>query len=142
MQRSALLAVLLFVAGVGRADDEPYRAVQEILSARETVAGEPLRYPESASPVIHAVVITLRSGETTARHRHGVPLFAYILDGELTVNYAGQGTRVYRRGDAVLEAMNVSHFGQNAGATPVRILAVYLSAAGMRETITEAGARE
>jgi quercetin dioxygenase-like cupin family protein len=138
MNRSLACAVLLLVSPV-RAD-EPYRAVEEVLSATETIVGEPLRFPEGGSPNLHAVVITLRPGEATARHRHGVPLFAYILDGELTVDYAGHGKRVYRKGEAVLESMNVSHVGQNTGSFPVRILAVFLGAAGKPETIVEPAA--
>src|SRR5215208_3159451 len=95
--------------------DEPYRAVQEVLSATETVVGEPLRYPSAAAPLVHAVIITLRPEEATARHRHGVPLFAYILDGELSVNYGPRGQRVYRAGDALMEAMDVPHVGRNTG---------------------------
>lgn len=134
MTRAASWIVLASVVTWARAD-EPYRAVEEVLSARETVVGEPLRYPEGSNPCVHAVVITLRPGESTIRHRHGVPLFAYLLEGELTVDYGEHGTRVYRRGDALLEAMSVVHAGRNTGATPVRILAVYLGAEGKPETI-------
>ena len=104
------------------------------------MVGEPLRYPGGASPVVHAVVITLLPGEETARHRHGVPLFAYVLEGELTVDYAGHGKRIYRKGGALLEAMDVQHVGRNTGAGPVRILAVFLGAAGKVETMSGAGA--
>lgn len=139
MTRRAWCIALLLVAGRPAAA-QSHGAVEEILSARETVVGEPLRYPEGDAPAVHAVVITLQPGETTVRHRHGVPLFAYILEGELTVDYVGHEKRVFRTGDGLLEAMSVLHVGQNTGATPLRILAVYLGAAGRRETVTEAAA--
>jgi quercetin dioxygenase-like cupin family protein len=68
-------------------------------------------------------------------HRHGVPLFAYILDGELTVDYGAHGTRVYRSGQAFMEAMEVAHFGINHGTQMVRILAVYMGAKGAEDVI-------
>jgi quercetin dioxygenase-like cupin family protein len=136
MKRPLWCFALVLVAAGARAD-EPYRRVEEVLSASETVVGERLRYPDGATPTVHAVVITLQPGERTARHRHGVPLFAYVLEGELTVDYAGHGQRFYRKGDALLEAMNVFHVGQNTGASPLRILAVYLGAAGRPETVSE-----
>ncbi len=135
--RLVLLLAVLLGASVARAD-EPYRAVRDVLSATETVVGEPLGYPSGSSPRVHALIISLRPGEATAHHRHGVPLFAYLLQGELTVEYDGHGKRVYREGDALLEAMSVAHRGRNTGTTPVRILAVFLSASGAAETVADA----
>jgi quercetin dioxygenase-like cupin family protein len=68
-------------------------------------------------------------------HRHGVPLFAYILSGELTVDYGAHGRRSYRAGQAFMEAMAVAHFGVNDGQEPVRILAVYIGADGESDVI-------
>jgi quercetin dioxygenase-like cupin family protein len=55
-----------------------------------------------------------------------VPLFAYIMEGELTVDYGSQGTKLYKTGEAVMEAMNWVHEGMNKGTVPVKILAVYM----------------
>ena len=70
-------------------------------------------------------------------HRHGVPLFAYILSGELTVDYGTHGTRTYRQGDAFMEAMDVAHFGINRGNAPVRILTVYMGADDAKDVIPD-----
>lgn len=127
-----LVLLALFASPPTRAD-EPYRAVQELLTARATVVGEPVRYPEG-KPELKALVISLRPGEVTARHRHPVPLFAYLLEGELTVDYGDHGKRIYKTGDALLEAMATPHLGKNTGAGPVRILAVFLGAEGLATT--------
>jgi quercetin dioxygenase-like cupin family protein len=66
-----------------------------------------------------------------------VPLFAYILDGELTVDYGAHGRRTYRAGEAFMEAMAVTHFGVNTGREPVRLLAVYMGAKGSDDVIPE-----
>ena len=70
-----------------------------------------------------AAIVTLAPGGD-ALHKHGVPMFAYILDGEITVDYGDRGKRTYRKGDFVMEAMDVAHFGADAGPQPVRILVV------------------
>lgn len=62
-----------------------------------------------------------------------MPLFAYILEGELTVDYGKHGTRTYKKGDSLMEAMNVAHFSVNNGAEPVRLLAVYMGAKGAKD---------
>jgi quercetin dioxygenase-like cupin family protein len=64
-----------------------------------------------------------------------VPLFAYILEGELTVDYGEHGKRSYRAGDAFMEAMAIAHHGSNPGSQPVRLLAVYLGADGADNVI-------
>jgi quercetin dioxygenase-like cupin family protein len=77
---------------------------------------------------VRAVIVTIQPGETTARHQHDTPVFIYMLEGEVSVEYDGRGTRTYRAGDAFMEAMSVRHRATNAGKTPVRILATFLEA--------------
>ena len=55
--------------------------------------------------------------------------------GELTVDYGKHGTRTYKKGDSLMEAMNVAHFSVNNGAEPVRLLAVYMGARGARDVV-------
>src|SRR5690349_15800125 len=83
--------------GVGLADARkaPQASVATLLPSSQTVAGERIAYPAGAPAKVTAAVITLPPGASTGWHTHGVPLFGYILDGELTVDYGVQGTRVY-----------------------------------------------
>ncbi len=105
-----------------------------LLSTGKTIVGETIHYPKGAAHVT-AAIVTLAPGGRTILHKHGVPLFAYILAGELTVNYGNHGTRTYKPGQAFMEAMDVAHFGINKGAQPVRILAVYMGAAGAKDVV-------
>ena len=116
------------------AQDAGYPATA-LLSTGRTIVGETLRYPESGPAHVTASIVVLAPGAKTIMHRHGVPLFAYILDGELTVDYGAHGVRVYRTGQAFMEAMEVVHFGINHGTQPVRILAVYMGAKGAEDVI-------
>ena len=61
-----------------------------------------------------------------------MPLFGYILSGELVVDYGSHGKRTYKQGASFMEAMDVAHFGENKTDKPVRILAVYLGADGVK----------
>src|SRR5207237_1488818 len=106
-----------------------------ILSTGTTVTGEPIRYPTGAAAHITAVEITLAPGQQTGWHMHPVPLFGYILEGELTVDYGAVGQRVFHKGDGLAEAMNEAHNGRNTGQGPVKILAVFIGAQGVRDTI-------
>jgi quercetin dioxygenase-like cupin family protein len=130
------LAVIAGLAWVSRvaAQDAGYPAMP-LLSTGTSIVGEPLRYPTTGAPHVTASVIMLAPGGKTIVHKHGVPLFAYILDGELTVDYGDRGIRTYRKGEAFMEAMDVAHEGINTGSQPVRILAVYMGADGSQDVI-------
>jgi quercetin dioxygenase-like cupin family protein len=116
------------------AQAKDYPAVP-LLSTGTSILGETIHYPTTGPAHVTAAIVTLAPGGRTILHKHGVPLFAYILDGELTVDYGTRGSRTYRQGQSFMEAMDVAHFGINNGAQPVRLLAVYMGAKGAKDVI-------
>jgi|ERR1700730_4007751 quercetin dioxygenase-like cupin family protein len=113
-----------------------YPEVRTILSTGSTIIGEPILYPPAGAPaLISAVEITLQPKQQTGWHTYPVPLFGYILEGGLTVDYGPEGQRIYRKGDALVEAMNEAHNGRNTGEIPVRILAVFIGMEGVQGTV-------
>jgi quercetin dioxygenase-like cupin family protein len=129
-----LLAVMVAPANRAAAEDNGYPAVP-LLSTGTTVVGETLHYPTGGPARVTAEIVTLAPGARTVLHKHGVPLFAYILEGEITVDYGERGKRTYHQGEAIMEAMDVAHFGADTGAQPVRILVVHMGAEGAADTI-------
>jgi len=113
-----------------------YDKTREVFSGDTTIAGEKLTFPQQ-NPSVRAIEITMEPGEVTSWHQHHAPLFAYILEGEITVTYEEIGKKVYRKGDGLLEAMNVTHRGENTGEGPVRILAVFLLGDGEEAVVQE-----
>jgi len=105
-----------------------------LLSTGKTIVGETIHYPSGPAHVT-AAIVTLAPGGRTILHKHGVPLFAYILEGELTVDYGTHGTRTYRQGQSFMEAMDVAHYGINNGTQPARLVAVYMGATGAKDVI-------
>jgi quercetin dioxygenase-like cupin family protein len=136
---AALLAVgLILSSGVALTQSAPPPAEAQggtrmVLQTGKTVTDEPIQYP-AGKPKITAVEITLAPGQQTGWHTHPVPLFGYILEGELTVDYGSLGKRIYRQGDALVEAMNEAHNGHNSGQGAVKILAVFIGAEGVPDT--------
>ena len=110
---------------------------KELLSTSTTVLGETISYPVSGPAQVKAAIVTIEPGAETIFHRHPAPMFAYILEGEVTVDYGASGKRVYRKGDALMEAMNVSHRGMNLGTTTVSILSVHMGAEGTANVVLE-----
>ena len=127
----AVAGILLMLSprpGVGR--DQ----VLSLLSTTQTVLGQAIVYPAEAPAKVDAAIVSMQPGEETGWHQHDVPMFGYILEGEVTVTYAGKGTHVYRQGDALIEAIDIPHNGRNTGNGPARILAVFMGADGVPDT--------
>ena len=139
MLRRTFTVALLLIAGLASvsrasAQDAGYPAMP-LLSTGTTIMGEALRYPTTGPAHVTASIVVLAPGAKTIMHKHGVPLFAYILEGELTVDYGPRGTRTYPKGMAFMEAMDVPHFGVNRGTQTVRLLAVYMGAEDAEDVI-------
>ena len=138
LRRSVLggLVALPLLASAASAEDlSPYQALlTPLLQSGETTIGQPIQYPSGAAKVTGAIV-TLPPGGQTGWHTHEVPLFGYVLEGTLTVDYGSKGTKDYKAGDSWLEAMNWPHNGINNGSVPVRLIAVYMGGGDKANTI-------
>lgn len=114
---------------------ELYPRVEKLTSGRTNIVGEPITYPSGTPANVTGVIVSLKPGEVTGWHKHPVPLFGYVLEGELTVDYGAHGTRVYRKGDSLLEAMTVVHNGTNTGSGIMRVLAVFIGGDGIPNAV-------
>ncbi|MGE5478431.1 MAG: cupin domain-containing protein [Bacteroidales bacterium] len=125
-----IAAVMAGLATSGAAwAGEVYPSVK-LVETTTTVAGEPIAYPATGPAKVSAIVVTIAPGAETVLHHHPAPMFAYILDGEVTVDYGAAGKRTFRPGEGFMEAMAAPHKGVNTGTVPVRILAVSMGAEG------------
>ena len=131
----ALAAVFSLPA---RSDDQASQQYQTLLTplvqGGADVLGEPLAYPDGPVNITSAIV-TVAPGAETGWHLHEVPLFAYILEGELTVDYGEKGIRTYSAGASLFEAINWPHNGTNTGTVPMRLVAVYMGGSGKANTV-------
>ncbi|MDO8874914.1 MAG: cupin domain-containing protein [Pseudolabrys sp.] len=105
-----------------------------LIATSTTIVGETIEYPKGDAHVT-AAIVTLAPGARTIMHTHGVPMFAHILDGEITVDYGTHGKRTYRKGQSLMEAMHVAHFGENTGSEPMRLIAVYMGSNAAKDVI-------
>src|SRR5260370_33100711 len=99
----AALALLAFVPVASHAQDRGYPATA-LLSAGTSIVGETLRYPTSGPAQVTAAVVVIAPGEKPIVHKHGVPPFASMREGELTADDAPRGTPPYRARGAFMEA--------------------------------------
>ncbi len=132
-----LLVLALFRPGTCMA--EGYADVRvKTLAAAVTTAynGQPLAYPGNVkSPEVTALEVSFPPGGATGWHYHPVPVYAYMLDGELTVELQGGGKRIFRKGDAIIEVVNLPHNGVNTGTIDARLVVFYTGAAELPNVV-------
>ena len=138
MRMIAMLAGLLLLGSPVLAEDLTPQAYQNLLTpllqGGVDVLGAPLAYP-AGNPNVTAAIVTIPPGGETGWHQHEVPLFAYVLEGELTVDYGAKGKKIYRAGEAVLEAVGWAHNGTNTGSVPMKLVAVYMGSDAAANTV-------
>jgi len=77
------------------------------------------------------VVAEIAPGATTGPHWHAGQEFAYLLEGTLRLEAAGQPAVVLKPGEAIQQPPRQVHEGRNASATaPAKILAFYVADKG------------
>lgn len=132
---AGLIGAMASLPGYAGDNDKPYKAVEHLLTNPKTVIGETIYYPGGVEAKITSSIVTIMPGDQTKWHKHGAPLYAYVISGVVTVDYGDKGKKVYPAGTDLMEAMDQWHRGENHGAEPARILAVHLGAEGVENTI-------
>lgn len=107
---------------------------QPILKTGQTRDNDPIVYPEG-EPEITSVIGTIEPGGRTPLHEHPVPVYVYILEGEVELETEGGEPYYYGTGEAYIEALNRPHQLFNRGETPARVLVVFMGAQGQPTTI-------
>lgn len=114
---------------------EGYPPVDLLLQASTTTIDQPVAYPTAGRPEITAAIVTMQPGDVTGLHRHDVPMFAWVMQGGITVDYGSAGTRAYGEGDALLEAFRTPHNGRATADVPTRILVVFAGSSAAENTV-------
>ena len=133
MARIAALLLVAALAGCAAPGSQTVPPPEILLDAHADTVGAPVRYPAGRAHVL-SLVLTMVPGQETGWHRHDVPLYARMLDGEIEVDYGGGTVKRYRAGDTFLEAMDRYHNGRVVGDATVRILIVFMGADGVANT--------
>ena len=123
---------LLACSSFAFADAEAYKkeiAVTPLLKTQTDAAGKAIVYP-TGSPEVTAVRVEIPPGAQTGWHKHPVPCFAYILEGELHVQIDGGETKILKAGEAYAETVDALHNGMNQGTVPVKLVMFATSASG------------
>ncbi|MEW6585637.1 MAG: cupin domain-containing protein [Nitrospirota bacterium] len=134
MRKYLAIMLVIFVFGV------PYIVVAGdygagvkstlILKTTSTTGNYPVKYLNTQNAEITVAKVEIKPGAETGWHSHPVPLYAYVLEGNLTVEIKGGNTYHFAAGDAIVEVVNIPHNGRNLGTMPVVLIAFYTGEVG------------
>jgi len=94
-------------------------------AGKTTILGQDYQLPIGNQLLITETIV-IEPGQTTDIHSHKVPLYAFILSGELEVDYGSKGKKSFKAGSGFIEALNWCHAGESVGNTPVNIIGMYI----------------
>lgn len=134
-----LAAMALILAGPVSGGEYPESVkVRTLLEADTTNLGQRLAYPLSSPAHVSSLLVELKPGAETGRHRHPVITYGYVLEGTVQIAYEGGEVRTYKAGEAFIEAVDTWHNGKNTGDVPTKILVVFISAKNLKTVVRPA----
>ena len=134
MRRLFLILLPAMSLGLSALAEGPPVTVTTLVTTDKTVLGQKLVLPKH-DPQLIVSIYEIAPGARLPRHKHPFSRYAYVLAGELTVEFDGGLQRRYPAGEVIVEAVDSWHFGANLGAVPVRLLVIDQVEAGQPPTI-------
>ncbi|MGF1684097.1 cupin domain-containing protein [Photobacterium minamisatsumaniensis] len=98
--------------------------------------GQPLPSYNLKQPEITIKKIIIAPGEKLPLHQHPVINTGILLTGELTVHTKDKSVTI-KAGDTLVEVMNTSHYGENNGSEPAKIIVFYFAEKGTKVTVLD-----
>lgn len=109
---------------------------EDLIKTTASWNGQALPAYSLANPEVTIKKITIEPGEKLPWHQHPVINAGVILSGKLTVTTKDKVLEL-KEGDAIVEVMNTSHFGENKGIDPAVIVVFYLAEKGAKVTLLD-----
>lgn len=126
-----LISALLIGSSTFGADYSSGVTANVLKKTSVTSNGQKITYPQTEKAEVTAVTVDLAPGSETGWHQHPVPVYAYVVSGDLLVELEDGQHFTYGKGDAIIEVVNTLHNGKNNGVEPVKLAVFYVGAEGM-----------
>ena len=138
---STILSMTLIAATPASsfARDYAQAKVEKLEVTSTNYAGQPIIYPDTGKPEVTALVVHLPPGSSTGWHKHPVPVYAYMLEGELTVRTESGVEKRFVEGEPIIEVMNLLHNGTNSGGKTASLVVFYTGVEGVPNVIKSEG---
>lgn len=128
--RYLIIIGLLFSVLSGYSQYNQGVLVQKVLQTDTSYIGQKIIFPGGSNNEVTIARITFKPGESTGWHKHGFPVFAYVLQGTLTVEIEGRKSVIFFQNSSFSEVIDTLHNGTNSGKDDLILIAFYLGEKG------------
>ena len=126
MKRVTLTIIALCICFVLKAQYNNEIKVESLLKTDTTSIGQKIVYPNFQSDEVTISKVTIPPVKSTGWHKHTIPVFAYVLKGNLTVEIENKQTKQFPENTTFSEVINTFHNGINNGKIDVVLIAFYM----------------
>jgi quercetin dioxygenase-like cupin family protein len=130
MKKYVLTGILAFVCFVGKSQYNKDIIIETVLKTDTTSIGQKIVYPDFQNDEISVVKVTIPPGKSTGWHKHNFPVFAYVLEGDLTIELKDGKPILFRKSSSFSEVITTNHNGINNGKDTVILIAFFMGEKG------------
>ena len=130
MKRLELIFMVVFICFGANAQYNKDVVLETILKTDTTSIGQKIVYPNFVNEEVTIVKVILPPGKSTGWHKHFFPVFAYVLQGTLTVEIEKMKALQFPVNSSFSEVVNTLHNGVNNGKEDVILIAFFLGEKG------------
>ena len=130
MKRLEFAFLVFFICCTATAQYNKGVVLETILKTDTTSIGQKIVYPDFKNDEVSIVKVILPPGKSTGWHKHVFPVFAYVLQGTLTVEVENRKTKQFPVNSSFSEVLNTLHNGVNNGNEDVILIAFFMGEKG------------
>ncbi|MBY5944312.1 cupin domain-containing protein [Photobacterium rosenbergii] len=109
---------------------------KDLIKTTSSWNGELLPSIQLQQPEITIKEITVEPGEKLPWHQHPVINTGILLSGQLIVHTQDKKVTL-NAGEVLVEVMNTSHYGENTGDEPAKVIVFYIAEKDSKVTILD-----
>ena len=126
MKKFIILLSIFCVCHTAKSQYNKGVVLEPVLKTDTTSIGQKIVYPSFQNDEVSIVKVTIPSGKSTGWHKHNFPVFAYVLQGALTVEIENRKSLQFQQNSSFSEVINTLHNGINNGKEDVILIAFFM----------------
>ena len=126
MKKYIIILSILCVCHTAKSQYNKGVVLEPVLKTDTTSIGQKIVYPSFQNDEVSIVKVTIPSGKSTGWHKHNFPVFAYVLQGALTVEIENRKSLQFQQNSSFSEVINTLHNGINNGKEDVILIAFFM----------------
>ena len=130
MKKTILFFAVIGICFIANAQYNKGVILEPILKTDTTSIGQKIIYPQFTNDEVSIVKVTIPPGKSTGWHKHNFPVFAYVLQGTLTVEFENRKSLQFSQNSSFSEVIDTLHNGINHGKENVVLIAFFMGEKG------------